>query len=515
MGWIVFILATVGWHLGMYGMFKKAGIAPWKALVPFYNTWCIVQKSHIKPVWFYLQFIPIAGQCITIWITIHFVMQFGRFSLLHHALATFVPFVYFPWLGFAKTEHFKGYSAVKNYRKTLVREWVDAAAFAVVAATLIRTFVFEAYAIPSGSMEKTLLVNDYLFVNKTAYGPRIPTTPLGFPFVHNTMPFSATTPSYSTALQLPYRRLPGFTRIQRNDVVVFNLPQGDTIINLPGFGSARPYYQLVREQGRQQVWDQYGANIWVHPFDKADNYIKRCVAIAGDTLEVRNGQVYVNGAIPNIPAYVQHNYTVKTDGTPLDFDDLEATHHLEIRNDGDGEEKEEYQQALQDNFARQGGYNMPLTLADAALLKTLPHVTSVTPMVLPVNRVMSMIEIFPYDTAHPWNEDHYGPLYIPKKGATITLTPANISLYRRLITVYEGHTLTETPNGQYLIDGQPTTQYRFTYNYYWMMGDNRNNSQDSRFWGFVPETHIVGKASFTMFSWYKGVRWHRMFRGIH
>ncbi len=513
MGWIVFLLGGIGWHIGMYGMFKKAGIAPWKALVPFYNTWCIIQKSNIRRVWFYLQLIPIAGQVVTIWLTIHFVMQFGRFSLAHHALTVFFPFVYFPYLGFSKNETWRGPTATLHYRKTVLREWADAAAFAVVAATLIRTFVFEAYAIPSGSMEKTLLVNDYLFVNKMSYGARIPTTPLGFPFVHNTMPFSQTTPSYSTLLQLSYRRLPGMQKIKRNDVVVFNLPQGDTIVNLPGFGSARTYYQLVREQGREAVLGQYGGNIWVHPFDKADNYIKRCVAVAGDTLEVRDGLVYINGHKGDNPQFTQQTFVVKTNGTPIDFDNLLTNYHIEIRDDGEGEEREQYQQQLQESFANSHEYVLALTQNDAATIQKLPNVTSVQRYVIPVNPVMSRVEIFPYDSAKQWNEDHYGPLYIPAKGATVALNKENISVYRRLITVYEGHRLYEE-NGQFTIDGKPAPTYTFKYNYYWMMGDNRHNSQDSRFWGFVPETHIVGKASFTMFSWYKGVRWERMLRSI-
>ncbi|MEO6538433.1 MAG: DUF5684 domain-containing protein, partial [Ferruginibacter sp.] len=170
LGWVIFIIAALGWHIGMYGMFKKAGIDGWKAFIPFYNTWCMVEKMDLQKAWFFLQFIPIAGQFITIWITIKFVEHFGRFGFLHHAATVLVPFIYFPYLGFSKNEKYAGKLVVNNYKKSAAREWIDAAAFAVVAATLIRTFVFEAYTIPTPSMEKTLLVNDFLFVSKFSYG---------------------------------------------------------------------------------------------------------------------------------------------------------------------------------------------------------------------------------------------------------------------------------------------------------------------------------------------------------
>ncbi len=224
MGWIIFIIGTIGWHIGMYGMFKKAGIAPWKALIPFYNTWCIVNKTNIRKIWFWLQFIPIAGQFITIWITIIFVMHFGRFSLLSHMATVFFPFIYFPYLGFSAKEKYAGHEVVKRYQKGATREWIDAAVFAIVAATIIRTFVFEAYTIPTESMEKTLLVNDFLFVNKMSYGPRIPQTPVSFPFVHNIMPFSTTTPSYTKLVQLPYKGYRALQVLKEMDVVVFNFP---------------------------------------------------------------------------------------------------------------------------------------------------------------------------------------------------------------------------------------------------------------------------------------------------
>jgi signal peptidase I len=188
MGLIIFILGTIGFHIGLYGMFQKAGITPWKALVPFYNTWFMIEKLQVKPLWFWLQFIPVVGQFITISLTVDFVKQFNKFSLGSHALSVFTPFAYLPYLGFAKDVKYVGQEVVRKHKKTAAREWVDAAVFAIVAATIIRTFVFEAYTIPTPSMERSLMVNDFLFVSKLSYGPRIPNTPLAVPFVHHTVP---------------------------------------------------------------------------------------------------------------------------------------------------------------------------------------------------------------------------------------------------------------------------------------------------------------------------------------
>jgi signal peptidase I len=511
MGIALFIIGIIGWHVGMYGMFQKAGIEAWKAFIPFYNTWLIVEKCNIKKWWFWLQFIPIAGQFITIWITIIFTMHFGRFNLIEHTLVVFLPFIYFPYLGFSTNAKWGGEKVVKQYKKSAVREWIDAAVFAIVAATIIRTFIFEAYVIPTGSMEKTLMVHDFLFVNKMAYGPRIPETPLSFPFVHNTMPFSETTPSYLTWIKLKYMRLPGYTPIKRNDVVVFNFPEGDTIINLPGYGSAQPYYDFVRRQGREAVWQQFGDNIIVHPMDKTDNYIKRCVGMPGDTVQVKESILYVNGQRAFQPKYSQTTYVVKTNGRPLDFDLLKSQYNIDVRND---EKTEQLHEDLQNMFRQSGAYYMPLTHDDATTLRKVPNVISVERFVIPFDSSEATYSIFPYQLSLGWGVDNYGPIYIPKKGATVTLTPNNIAFYRRLIRVYEHHSL-EEKDGTFIIDGKPETQYTFRYNYYWMMGDNRHNSQDSRFWGFVPETNIVGKASLIWFSWDNGPRWKRIFKSIN
>ncbi len=501
---------------GLFKMFPKAGIAAWKAWVPFLNTWEIIKVSRLRKHWFYWQFIPIVGWFITIWLLIEFVKLFGKFKLADHTMATFIPFLYFPYLGFMENPRYLGPEAVQKHKKTAVREWVDAAVFAIVAATLIRTFIFEAYTIPTGSMEKTLLVNDFLFVSKFTYGPRIPNTPLAVPFVHHTVPFF-NTKSYTEMLHLPYTRWFA-SAVKRNDVVVFNFPAGDTLTKERD--SQDPYYDILRReeastynqlkqqypnekeltmvsqaQARQNVWDEY--HVTTRPVDKRENYIKRCTAIAGDTLQLKAGVLFINNAPAFVPPHAATDYYVRAKRM-LNEDELREA-GIALNTD---------EQSPDFDIAGNNIYRINLTANESELIKKIPGVDSVAKEVID-----NFGGVYPFDKRFNWSIDNFGPLWIPKKGATIPLTPDNIILYKRAISVYENN-LWEARDGKVYINGAEATSYTFKMNYYWMMGDNRHRSQDSRYWGFVPEDHVVGSAWLIWMSYDKGIRWNRIMNKI-
>src|SRR5688572_24938748 len=494
---IIYLIGTLIVFLpafGFYKLFQKAGAPTWKAFVPFYNTWVMQELAQRPKHWVFWQLIPVGGWFISMGIFIEFVKVFGKFSFLHHAAASLLAPIYFPYIANKKDTKFIGAEAARKHKKSGAREWIDAAVFAIVAATLIRTFIFEAYVIPTGSMEKTLLINDFLFVSKLTYGPRIPNTPLAVPFVHHTLP-PMNTKSYTEIVKIPYTRW--FKKpVDRNDVVVFNFPAGDTLTK--EFDSKFPYYDMVRAYGRDKVWEDY--TVSTRPVDKRENYIKRCVAIAGDTLEIREGILYVNGQAAFVSPTQATYYVVETNNVRLDEDVLrEAGVHLNQDDESP------------DFVNRQGySYMINLTTPEVEIVKKIQGVTSVKRDI-----INNYGDTYPNDTTYfNWSIDNFGRLWVPKKGATIQLTPPNILLYKRAIKVYENNKWEER-DGKIFINGVQTDKYTFKMNYFWMMGDNRHKSQDSRFWGFVPEDHIVGGAWLIWMSWDKGPRWNRIFKRIH
>lgn len=407
----------------------------------------------------------------------------------------------------------------RDGRNSVLVEWVDALIFALVFVSLINIFLFQMYKIPSGSMEKTLLIGDHLYVSKLKYGPRIPNTPLAFPFAQHTMPGTANVRSYVEWIHWPYRRLKGFGNVERGDIVVFNFPEGDTVVVE---NQAESYYSIVRdissqlamsdlESGLQRSAGAYDAQaraylrkyytVTVRPTDRRDNYVKRCVALPGDTLEVIGTRVYINGKpfAHDLP-YVQFRRSVTTDGTRINPKTLEKMG------------------VYQSDVIQTGSnvWNMPLSDIQAEQVAKMSGVQKVEKTEEPEGRYNS--RIFPHNAWYPWNEDYLGPLWIPSKGATVRLTAENLCIYERIITAYEGHAL-RTEGDAILIDGVPASTYTFAMDYYFMMGDNRHDSADSRYWGFVPEDHIVGAPSFVWFSLNKekkfpfSIRWNRLFRG--
>lgn len=505
---IIYLIGTLIVFLpsfGLYKLFQKAGAPAWKAFVPFYNTWVMQELADRPKHWVFWQLIPVGGWFISMGIFIEFAKVFGKYSFLDHTGASLLAPFYFPYIANRKDTKFVGPAGAKNAKKSWIREWVDAAVFAIVAATLIRLFIFEAYTIPTGSMEKSLLVNDFLFVSKISYGPRVPNTPLSIPFIHNYIP-GVGSKSYSEAIKLPYMRW--WPRpVKRGDAVVFNFPAGDTVIHADGFESADPYYDIKRRAAAGSQSDIDILNnptrypVVAHPVDKTDNYIKRCIGIAGDTLEIIKGDVYINNVKQEAPPMSPRNYLVYVkDNVRLDKEGLEEI-GIMIN------ETSRSSDLMQVNTSR---YLINLTQSEKAILEKSPLIAKIDPYYIDEP---DPIKYFPYDTIHNWSVDNYGKIWIPKKDATLQLTPENYSVYERAIRVYE-HNDFYMKDGKFFLNGNEVTSYTFKMNYYWMMGDNRHGSQDSRFWGFVPEDRIVGKAWLIWFSWDHGPRWNRLFRFV-
>ena len=372
---------------------------------------------------------------------------------------------------------YQGKTSNSTNKKSAVREWFDSVLFAVIAATLIRWLFFEAFTIPTPSMENSLLVGDFLFVSKLHYGTRTPKTPLQVPLTHQTI-WGTNIPSYTDAVQLPSFRLPGFSDVKRGDVVVFNYP---------------PELQ--------------------HPVDLKTNYIKRCMGLPGDKLEVRDLQVYANGKAVENPVRMENEYFVATST---------AVNEAKVFKDNGISEFNSYQETFNDTIASndQPGYLVYTTVELAAKLKQYDFVKGVT--LVKASKEISEPMLYPNSSLFKWNRDNYGPVTIPAKGMTVQLTPENVALYSTVIKNYEGNENVEINDNTIKVNGKAISSYTFVQDYYFMMGDNRHNSADSRYWGFVPKDHIVGKAVFVWMSidpaptsFFGKIRWNRLFRIIN
>jgi signal peptidase I len=603
------------WHKS----FVKADRKSWEALVPVYNYFIAFKIGCKKPWWSLLLIFP--GVHLIMWSVANtsYIRRFGFYSFSDTLQGIFFPylilakiantdveiqpetnwmngkevdnrtwgdhivlFLCLPVIGHAIALGLNAISREKPGGKTKVKEWGDSILFALIAASIIRTYAFEPFQIPTGSMEKTLLVGDFLFVNKLAYGPKVPVTPLSFPLVHNTIPW-VTVKSYSTLETVDYTRLPGFSKVNRNEVVVFNYPSGDTAVydpRMPNGLMGHDYHGILNEEAfylfqndpktaqnynlvlnfyqdsltkidttkaseaqllandymmkvffkdlskwkkdakimlaEEKIAHQQGELIQHHgliyrPVDKRENYIKRCVAIAGDVIEIKSSTLYVNGKPAFVPEFQNLQYIVSNVGVISDSKMFEL---------GIEKERNDYYQ-IDDNKLIMNLTKLQLSQVkkmypSASFDLYLNPQYSDTSTKLPTGTQMKEnIGIFPKDPYINNTMTDFTKFQIPAKGMTVKIDSKNIAWYRRIITAYEGHTLQEKGN-EILIDGKKATSYTFAMNYYWLMGDNRYNSADSRVWGYVPEDHIVGRASLVWFSKssYAGIRWERIFNFI-
>ena len=442
-----------------------------------------------------------------------------------------------PWGFWKKSKN----PAVRN-----IMSWVDAIVFALVAVYFVNIYVFQNYQIPSSSLEKSLLVGDYLYVSKLSYGPRVPNTPLSMPLAQHTLPL-VNTKSYIEWPQWDYKRVPGLGKVKRNDIVVFNFPAGDTVatnyqqtdfyslaynegqrmypnpVNMDSLTrkQQRAVYDLYYNAGRNLILSNpkmYG-DVVVRPVDRRENYVKRCVGLPGDTLEIRDAQVYIDGKPLENPEDMQLNYLVQTTGPYITEDMFREL----------GISKDDQAMVTNESLLMEMGlthrdaqgrlaptYDLPLA---KKMLETLSANKKLVSRIV-MEPEMFTGQMYPLNLYTKWDRNNYGPIWIPKKGATIKLTEDNLPIYERPIRAYEDNTLEVKEDGIY-INGKKTDEYTFKMDYYWMMGDNRHNSADARSWGFVPEDHVVGKPIVVWLSldkdrgWFDGkIRWNRIFKWV-
>lgn len=459
--------------------FVKAGRKAWEAFIPFYNI--IIQLKIIERPWWwlFLLILPVVGNIMLIVMVYEWLHVFG-YRKKRHTFYVFISlFLYLIYINYKEDTKYIG-----RDRKAIIKsvtEWTGAILFAVVAATIVHTYFMQPYVIPTPSLEKSLMTGEFLFVSKFHYGVRVPMTPIALPMVHDAVPLAGTR-SYTPKLQLPYLRIPGIQKIKRNDIVVFSWPT-DSLVE---FGNPSKGY--IKK-----------------PIDKKSNYVKRCVGVPGDSLSIVDGYVYIDGKKNELPdrAKLQFSYIATTKGQGFS------------------------NKYMHDRYGLDPNYFQPVTRGSSTYIfrsltdetaKALKNHTNIVSLERQVSQKGRMDpSIFPNDESRPWNQDQFGPIYIPEKGKTVALNMESLPLYKQIITEYEHNTL-EVQGNQIKINGQPTTSYTFKQDYYWMMGDNRHNSLDARFWGYVPFDHVVGKPVFIWMSYDTSLgfepRWERFFTTV-
>lgn len=478
---IFFLIVQLVHFLGTWKLYVKAGRKAWEAAVPIYNAFILMRIINRPKEWYWviLLFVPIVQLIVFPVIWVETIRSFGRKERSETIIVVLTLGLYIYYVNYMLDVEYVHERSLQP--RSAAGEWVASILFAVVAATLVHTYVMQPFVIPTSSLEKTLLVGDFLFVSKIHYGARTPMTSVALPMVHDAIPFTGLK-SYLKEPQLPYYRLPGFEGIERNDIVVFNWPVDSlTIIDKP---DSKTLYK---------------------PLDKRSNYVKRCVGLPGDKLEVRDGYVFINGEQNVLPerAKLQFSYYVYTKGGGFNKQYLHDRYDI---TDGFGATREKnvyYFSAIKDEAV--------------AAFKNHPNVLRIEKAITPKG---TREDVFPRNDNYKWNTYHYGPIDIPYAGKTVELSMDNIPLYKRAIGEYEGNNITVEDN-QIKIDGKVVSAYTFKQDYYWMMGDNRGNSQDARSWGFVPFDHVLGKPVFVWMSWdddakgfFNKIRWNRLFTTV-
>ncbi len=528
--WFIFFLIIQVIHfLGTWKLYVKAGRESWEAAVPIYNGIVLMQIIKRPKWWVILLFIPIVNLLMFPVIWIETIRSFGFSKKLDSFLVIATLGLYIFYINYATDAKYNADRSLKPQSE--LGEWVSSIAFAIIAATLVHTYFMQPFTIPTSSLEKSLLVGDYLFVSKFHYGARVPSTVIAAPMVHDSLPFTGTA-SYLKKPQLPYTRLPGLQKIKNNDIVCFNWPT-DSLATMWGDNSGKYTYK---------------------PVDKKTNYVKRCVAIAGDSLELRNGYVYINGQKNELPyrAKLQFYYTYEAKSTidrstyPKFLIDNERTGVYKILTEywdnpkvqeafkkganlskigsdslytevAGGVSQDLAQRLKMENVANK--ININLTEDEVSRLEKYPLTISVKK----VNHGADNA-IFPHIESNQWSQDNFGPIYIPEAGATVKIDSESLPYYEQIIKNYENNDL-QIVGDNIFINGEKADSYTFKQDYYWLMGDNRHNSLDARYWGYVPFDHVLGKPVMVWFSWdanaasfgekLKSIRWDRMFTTVH
>jgi len=460
-----------------YKFFEKAGEDRWKGFIPVYNYYVHLRVIGRPAWWLLLLFVPVINFFVALTMHLDLLKSFGKYTYPDQVLGVVFAPVYMNYVAWTNTTYVNKATSIPKPKKSFGKEWFEAIVFAVFCATFVRWIFMEAYVIPTGSMERSLLVGDFLFVSKAAYGSRTPQTPLQIPLTHQTI-WGTNIPSYISAVALNSYRLPSLGKVERNDVVVFNYP------------AERDFEDYNKRRDGE-----------FHPLDLKTHYIKRAVAVAGETLEIKATQVYVNGEKPENPPFMQRIYFVKT--REVIRDRIFEKYNIDSQ-----------------NIERRApeGYFIHLPEHTAAQLKRLSFIEDVILQLR--SEGQAELGIFPNAEYFPWNRDFFGPLTVPARGMKITVDEESLAMYGSTILNYEGNEQVEIVENQLLINGEKVDNYVFKKNYYFVMGDNRHASDDSRYWGFVPEDNIVGKASFIWMSWNKNgsffskIRWKRLFNGI-